>query len=125
MSNKLYIGNLPFNAEESALRELFETSGATVGSVQIITDRETGRSRGFGFVELDSPDQVEAAIESVNGKELMGRALIVNEAREQTKRGPRTGGRDGGGFGGGRSSFGGGGNSGYGGGGGKGRSSRW
>jgi RNA recognition motif-containing protein len=99
---KLYVGNLPFGVEENQLRELFEGEGRKVASVQIITDRQTGRSRGFGFVEMESPEDGEKAIASINGQEFQGRALVVNEAREKTagdSRGPQ---RTGGGFGGGR-----------------------
>jgi RNA recognition motif-containing protein len=123
MNKKLYVGNLPFSADENAMRELFSTDGRKVASAQIISDRDTGRSRGFGFVEFENEQDAAAAVEALNGKEWEGRALVVNEAREQTK-GPRAGG-----FGGGRSGgFGGGG---YGGGGGRGgksgggRSNRW
>ena len=121
MNKKVYVGNLPFQVEETAIRELFEADGRRVASIQIISDRDTGRSRGFGFVEFETPEDAEKAIEAVNGKELNGRALVVSEAREQT-RGPRSGG-GGGGF---RSS-GGGDFRGGGGGGGKrgGRSNRW
>src|SRR5262245_12051582 len=100
--SKIYVGNLPFSADENAVRELFSRHG-TVHSVALINDRETGRPRGFGFVEIDD-DAAAAAIEALNGYELKGRDLRVNEAQE---RGPRGGG--GGGGGGGRGGFGGGG----------------
>lgn len=112
MNKKLYVGNLPFSAEEQQLTELFGADGRQVASVRILSDRETGRSRGFGFVEMATPEDAQKAIEALNGHEFMGRPLTVNEAREQA---PRSGG--GGGFGGG----GGGGRGGFGGGGGRGR----
>lgn len=83
MSKKLYVGNLPFDTEESALRKLFEGDGRQVSSVQIITDRQTGRSRGFGFVEFDNDGDAQSAISSLNGAEMGGRTLVVNEARER------------------------------------------
>lgn len=88
---KLYVGNLPWSATEQELRELFGAFGS-VESVAIITDRETGRSRGFGFVEIDSPDGVGKAIEQLDGRDFGGRALRVNEA--QDKRGGGRGGGD-------------------------------
>lgn len=81
---KLYVGNLPFTATEAEITELFEKYG-TVHSVALITDRETGRPRGFGFVEMD-PEAADAAIEALNGYEMSGRALNVNEARERPRR---------------------------------------
>ena len=108
---KLYIGNLPFSATESDVRALFEKHG-TVHSVALITDRETGRPRGFGFVEMDD-DGAQAAMRALNGYEMDGRPLNVNEAQERR----RSGGGGGGGYGGG-------GGGGYGGGGG-GRKERW
>ncbi len=98
MGKKLYIGNLPFDTQEESLRSFFEAEGRQVASVQIITDRATGRSRGFGFVELESDDEAQKAIQSLSGKELNGRVLVINEARERE---PRSGGFDRGGFGGG------------------------
>lgn len=99
---KLYVGNLPYNATEEELTELFGAHG-TVASVHLISDRETGRSKGFGFVEFENDDEAKAAIDAVNGQEFGGRALVVNEARPQTERparrregGPR--GNDGGDF---------------------------
>ena len=100
MNKKLYVGNLPFDVAESSLREMFEADGRHVSSIQIITDRDTGRSRGFGFVEFESAEDAKNAIAALNGKELNGRALTVNEAREQTRDG---GGGRGGSFGGGGS----------------------
>ncbi|HLG18735.1 MAG TPA: RNA-binding protein [Bdellovibrionota bacterium] len=99
MNKKLYVGNLPFSADENALRELFAGEGRKVASSQIISDRQTGRSRGFGFVEMETEEDAEKAIAALNGKEWEGRALVVNEAREKGPgegRGPQ---RSGGGFG--------------------------
>jgi len=96
----IYVGNLPFGITEAELREAFEAYG-TVDTVNVITDRETGRSRGFGFVEMPAQAEAEAAIKELNGKELSGRPLTVNVARPRSDRGDR-GGRGGGGGGGGR-----------------------
>ena len=93
MSMKLYVGNIDFQTSEYDLEQLFGKSG-TVNSANIIADRETGRSRGFGFVEMSSQDEGEAAISEFNGKQLNGRAIVVNEARQRET-------RDGGGNGGG------------------------
>jgi cold-inducible RNA-binding protein len=93
---KLYVGNLSFDATEDALRHLFEPHGA-VESAKVATDRDTGRSRGFAFIEMTSDSEAESAIAALNGAEVGGRALIVNEARPKA---PRSGG---GGFGGGHS----------------------
>lgn len=90
---KLYVGNLSFNTNESDLHELFSQAGA-VESARIITDRDTGRSRGFGFVEFADPAAAEAAIAKFNGYQVDGRALTVNEAKPQV---PRMGGGGGGG----------------------------
>lgn len=87
---KLYIGNLPWSATEQELRELFGAFGS-VESVAIITDRETGRSRGFGFVEIDSADGADKAIEQLDGRDLGGRALRVNEAHDKRGGGGRGG----------------------------------
>ncbi|HEV2862589.1 MAG TPA: RNA-binding protein [Pyrinomonadaceae bacterium] len=115
MSMKLYVGNLSFQTSSDELQQLFSQAG-TVESASVVEDRETGRSRGFGFVEMASREEGEAAINQFNGKELNGRTLTVNEARPREDRGGRGGGGGGGrgGFGGG----GGGGRGGYGGGGG-------
>ncbi len=94
MGTRLYVGNLPFDTDESQLRGLFQEGGRTVTEVKIITDRDTGRPRGFAFVEMGSQAEAEAAVSALNGKEVGGRTLTVNEAREQTQ-------RRGGGFGGG------------------------
>jgi RNA recognition motif-containing protein len=109
MSMKLYVGNLPFKTNTQDLEQLFGQVG-TVESTNIIEDRETGRSRGFGFVEMSSKEEGERAIEEFNGKEWEGRELKVNEAKPQENRGG--GGR--GGYNGGGGGYGGGG---YGGGG--------
>ena len=117
MSKKLYVGNLSYGIDSSALEQLFAQFG-TVSSAQVISDRETGRSKGFGFVEMSSDDEATKAIAEMNGKQHDGRALTVNEARPREDRGG--GGGGGGGYGGGRGG-GGGGRGGYGGGGGGGR----
>lgn len=114
---KLYVGNLPFNTDESSLRQVFETKGQ-VTSAQIVIDRETGRSRGFGFIEMPNDAEADAAINSLNGTDMSGRALIVNEARPKEARGGFGGGGGGGGRGGFGGGGGGGGRGGYGGGGG-------
>jgi RNA recognition motif-containing protein len=85
----LYVGNLPFSADESAVRSLFEQNERKVEEVKLITDRETGRPRGFGFVEMGSSEDADKAIRELNGHELDGRQLNVNEARERNNRGPR------------------------------------
>ena len=108
MGKKLYVGSIAFNATEESLRDLF-TSIGEVASVKIITDADTGRSKGFGFIEMSSAEDAKKAIDQLNGTKFMERALIVNEARPQQP-------REGRGFGGGRGGFGGGGGrgSGYG-----------
>ena len=115
MGKKLYVGNLSYDVDSSELEQLFGAHG-TVQSAEIISDRMTGRSKGFGFVEMGSDDEAQAAIAALNGQEHQGRALTVNEAKPREDR-PR-----GGGGGGGRGGFGGGGGGrdrgGYGGGGG-------
>lgn len=100
MSTKLYVGNLSFGTTDQDLEELFAGSG-TVQSANIITDRETGRSRGFGFVEMSSADEANAAIAELNGKEVNGRSLTVNEAKQREERGGGRGGFGGGNRGGG------------------------
>lgn len=117
MGKKLYVGNLSYGISSSDLEQLF-TSYGTVQSAQVIMDRDTGRSKGFGFVEMGSDDEAQSAINAMNGKEIEGRALTVNEARPKEE-GRRGGGGGGGGFGGGGRRGGGGG--GFGGGGGGGR----
>ncbi len=102
MSTKLYVGNLSFKTTSDELREHFSQAG-TVESASVIEDRETGRSRGFGFVEMATAEDAQAAIEQFNGKDLNGRNLTVNEAKPKTDRGPGGGrGSYGGGGGGGR-----------------------
>ena len=112
MSTKLYVGNLSFSTTTQDLETMFGELG-TVQSANLIEDRETGRSRGFGFVEMSSKEEAQAAISTLNGKEVDGRALTVNEAKPREDRGGSGGGgnRGGGGYGGG--------------GGGRGGNSRW
>lgn len=110
MSNKLYVGNLSFNTTENQLQDAFGAHG-TVIEVHLVTDRETGRMRGFGFITMNTAEEAQAAIEAFNGKEMDGRELTVNVAKPREERG------GGGGGGGGRGGYGGGG----GGGGGRGR----
>lgn len=133
MSMKLYVGNLSFQTSSDDLQQLFAQAG-NVESASVVEDRETGRSRGFGFVEMSSAEEGKAAIEQFNGKEVNGRNLTVNEARPREDRGNRGGGGGGGrgGFGGNRSGGGGGnrgggggGRGGFGGGGGGNREPRW
>ena len=85
-SNKLYVGGLPYATTEADLEDLFAEHG-TVESARVITDRMTGRSKGFGFVEMGSQDEAEAAAEKLNNSELEGRTLVVNEAKPREKRG--------------------------------------
>ncbi|HEY0543754.1 MAG TPA: RNA-binding protein [Pyrinomonadaceae bacterium] len=109
MSMKLYVGNLSFQTSSDDLQQLFAQAG-TVESASVVEDRETGRSRGFGFVEMASKEEGEAAIQQFNGKELGGRNLNVNEAKPREDRGGSRGGGGGNrGGGGGRGGFGGGG----------------
>ncbi len=128
MSQKLYVGNLSFDTTQQDLEQMFGEFG-TVESTNIIEDRDTGRSRGFGFVEMSSKEEGENAISALNGKEVGGRALTVNEAKPRENSGGGGGGNRGGGGrggyggGGGNRGGGGGGGGGYGGGGGGG--SRW
>ena len=118
MGKKLYVGNLSYGVSDSALEQLFSQFG-TVQSAQVIQDRATGRSKGFGFVEMDNDAQAQAAIDGLHERELDGRRLTVNEARPREDRGGGGGGGyGGGGGGGGRGGRGGGGGGGYGGGGG-------
>src|SRR5215217_4411783 len=122
MGKKLYVGNLSYNVDSSELEQLFGQHGQVV-SAQIINDRDTGRSKGFGFVEMANDAEADAAIAALNGQEHGGRALTVNEARPREDRGGgggggRSGGYGGGGGGGGGRSGGGGGGDGGGGGGG-------
>jgi RNA recognition motif-containing protein len=92
MGSKLYVGNLPYSATEDSLKKHF-TSAGTVTSVKIITDRETGRSKGFGFIEMASDSEAEKAISQLDGQELDGRAVRVTEAKPQEPRDNRDGGR--------------------------------
>jgi cold-inducible RNA-binding protein len=85
MAKKLYVGNLSYGMTDSDLQNLFEAHG-TIQSAQVIVDRDTGRSKGFGFVEMDNADEAQAAIDALNGKEVNGRALTVNEARPREER---------------------------------------
>lgn len=96
---KLYVGGLPFSVSDRQLEELFAEHG-TVESARVITDKMTGRSRGFGFVEMSSQEEAQSAIESLNGSQLEGRTLTVNEAKERAPR-PSGGGGGRGGYGGG------------------------
>ncbi len=97
MTKKLYVGNLPFQTTEDDLSDMFAAVGS-VESVRIITDRDTGRSRGFGFIEMGDED-ADKAINEFNGKDMEGRPLTVNEARPQADRGGGRGGGGGGGYG--------------------------
>jgi RNA recognition motif-containing protein len=106
MAAKLYVGNLPYSATEDGLKTHFSSAGS-VASVKIIIDRETGRSKGFGFVEMDSDDGAQSAVSQLDGQEYEGRSLRVSEAKPQPERESRGGG--GGGFGGGGGGYGGGG----------------
>lgn len=104
MGNKLYVGNLPYSVRDDDLQQSFSAFG-TVNSAKVMMERDTGRSKGFGFVEMGSDAEAQAAIQGMNGQPLGGRSLVVNEARPMEPR-PRTGGfgggrREGGGFGGG------------------------
>lgn len=103
MGKRLYVGNITYNTTDDRLRELFGEFGEVV-SAQIVMDRDTGRSKGFGFVEMASDDQAQAAINGLNGQQVDGRALTVNEARPRTEGGGGGGGGGGyrGGHGGGR-----------------------
>ncbi len=111
MSKKLYVGNLSFNSTTDGLREAFEKAGPVEDAI-VMTDKMTGRSRGFGFVTMATDEGAAAAIEMYNGKDMDGRQVTVNEARPMTERPPRSGccirGGGRGGFGGGRGGFGGG-----------------
>ena len=123
MGNKLYVGNLPYSFRDEDLQQAFAAHG-TVTSAKVMMERDTGRSKGFGFVEMASDAEAQAAINGMNGQQYGGRGLVVNEARPMEARPPRSGGGFGGGSGGGgyggggRSGGGGGGGGGYGGGGG-------
>ena len=112
MGNKLYVGNLPYSVRDGDLEQAFSAFGA-VTSAKVMMERDTGRSKGFGFVEMGSDAEAQAAIEGMHGQALGGRNIVVNEARPMEPRPPRTGG---GGFGGGRREGGGGYGGGFGGG---------
>ena len=112
MGNKLYVGNLPYSVRDSDLEQAFGQFGS-VTSAKVMMERDTGRSKGFGFVEMGSDAEAQAAIQGMNGQPLGGRGIVVNEARPMEPRPPRSGGGFGGGGGGG---YGGGGRSGGGGG---------
>ncbi len=118
MGNKLYVGNLAYSVRDDSLQQAFSQFG-TVTSAKVMMDRETGRSKGFGFVEMGSDAEAQAAINGMNGQALEGRAIVVNEARPRED---RPGGFGGGGGRSGGGGYGGGGGGGYGGGGGGGRS---
>jgi RNA recognition motif-containing protein len=120
MGQKLYVGNLSYSTTSSDLEQLFAQHG-TVQSAEVISDRDSGRSKGFGFVEMGSDEEAQAAITALNGQQHDGRTLTVNEAKPREDRGPRGGGGGGGGRGGYGGGGGGGGRGGYGGGGGGGR----
>jgi cold-inducible RNA-binding protein len=96
VAKKLYVGNLTYETTDSDLQNLFSPHGA-VQSAQVIMDRDTGRSKGFGFVEMDKGDEAQKAINALNGHEVNGRALTVNEARPRESRGPGGSGGSGGG----------------------------
>jgi hypothetical protein len=124
MGNKLYVGNLPYAFRDNDLQQAFSQYG-NVSSAKVMMERDTGRSKGFGFVEMGDDAQAQAAIAGMNGQQFGGRGLVVNEARPMEPRPPRTGGYGGGGgggYGGGGGGYGGGregGGGGYGGGGGR------
>ena len=121
MGNKLYVGNLPYSFRDEDLQQAFSAHGS-VTIAKVMMERDTGRSKGFGFVEMGSDAEAQAAISGMNGQQFGGRGLVVNEARPMEPRPPRTGGggfgggAGGGGYGGGAGRSGGGGGGGYGGG---------
>jgi hypothetical protein len=121
MGNKLYVGNLPYSFRDEDMQQAFSQFG-NVSSAKVMMERDTGRSKGFGFVEMGSDAEAQAAIKGMNGQNMGGRDLVVNEARPMEARPPRSGGGGGGYGGGGGGGYGGGGGGGYGGGGGGGRS---
>jgi RNA recognition motif-containing protein len=138
MAKRIYVGNLPWSYSSADLEALFKTHG-DVSAAEVIMDRETGRSRGFGFIQMPNDQEADTAIEALNGSQCGGRPLVVNEARERSPGGGGGGGRGyggggggggrrsggGGGYGGGGGGYGGGGGGGYGGGGGGGRGGRY
>jgi RNA recognition motif-containing protein len=91
MGNKLYVGNLPYSFRDSDMEQAFSQYGS-VASAKVMMDRDSGRSKGFGFVEMSSPAEAQAAIDGLNGQDVGGRGLVVNEARPMEPRAPRTGG---------------------------------
>jgi len=117
VGNKLYVGNLAYSVRDDSLQQAFAQFG-TVTSAKVMMDRETGRSKGFGFVEMGSDAEAQAAVNGMNGQALEGRAIVVNEARPREDRPGGFGGGGGGRSGGGGGGYGGGGGGGYGGGGG-------
>ena len=120
MGNKLYVGNLPYSFRDDDLLQAFSAHGS-VSSAKVMMERDTGRSKGFGFVEMGSDAEAQTAVNAMNGQQYGGRGLVVNEARPMEPRAPRSGGGGGyggGGSGGGGGGYGGGGGGGYGGGGG-------
>lgn len=114
MGNKLYVGNLPYSFRDEDMQQAFSAFG-DVSSAKVMMERETGRSKGFGFVEMGSDAEAQAAIKGMNGQNVGGRDLVVNEARPMEPRAPRSGGYGGGngGFGGGGRGYGGGRSGGY------------
>jgi RNA recognition motif-containing protein len=120
MGTRLYVGNLPYDVDDDSIKQFFESGGREVRQVKIVTDRDTGRPRGFAFVEMADDNQAQSAINELNGQSLGGRTIVVNEAREPQRGGGGGGGRGGYGGGGGGGGYGGGGNRGGGGGGGRG-----
>jgi len=116
MGNKLYVGNLPYSFRDDDLQQAFAAHG-TVTSAKVMMERDTGRSKGFGFVEMGSDAEAQTAISAMNGQQYGGRGIVVNEARPMEPRPPRSGGgygggnRSGGGYGGGSGGYGGGRNS--------------
>jgi len=103
MGTRLYVGNLPFSADETQIRDLFSQDGRSVTEVKLVTDRNTGQPRGFGFVEMGSNQDADGAIRDLNGRDFGGRSLTVNEAKERSSSGG--GGGFGGGYGGGRNRY--------------------
>lgn len=90
---RLFVGNLPYSANETDVQNLFTGAGFSVDSVNVMRDRFSGEARGFGFVEINDEQQAQAAVESLNGRELLGRALVINEARPMSREGGGGGGR--------------------------------
>ena len=115
MGNKLYVGNLPYSFRDDDMHQAFSAYGS-INSAKVMMERDTGRSKGFGFVEMGNDAEAQAAIAGMNGHSVGGRALVVNEARPMEPRAPRSGGYGGGGGGGYGGGGGGGGGGGYGGG---------